>query len=43
MIEIARSLYTDIFDSGNCPAVDEHYHKDAICHFNGRDSGRDQY
>ncbi len=37
MIEIARSLYTDIFASGNCPAVDSHYHTDAICHFNGRD------
>src|SRR5438128_1272208 len=37
MIEMARSLYTDIFASGNCPVIDTYYHKDAICHFNGRE------
>lgn len=36
MIEIARSLYTDVFASGNCPFIDNYYHADAICHFNGR-------
>lgn len=30
-----RALYQDIFDSGNCQAVDPHYHKDVVCHFNG--------
>ncbi|MBA2649373.1 MAG: ester cyclase [Legionella sp.] len=34
--EIVRSLYTDVFSTGNCPAVDSHYHEDAICHFNGK-------
>ncbi|QBQ38410.1 hypothetical protein E1742_21200 [Pseudoduganella plicata] len=37
MIAIVRSLYTDVFDTGNCPAVNSHYHDDAICHFNGKD------
>lgn len=35
MIGIVKSLYTDIFDSGNCPAVNSHYHEDAACHFKG--------
>jgi len=30
-----KALYQDVFDSGNCPAVDPHYHKDVICYFNG--------
>ena len=34
MEAILRSLYQDIFDTGNCPAVDSHYRDDAICHFN---------
>lgn len=33
--ENVRSLYQDIFDSGNCPAVDPHYHPDVVCYFNG--------
>jgi hypothetical protein len=32
---IVKSLYQDIFDTGNCPAVDPHYHKDVVCYFNG--------
>lgn len=37
MIAVVRSLYTDVFDTGNCPAVNSHYHDDAICHFDGKD------
>lgn len=37
MIAVVRSLYTDVFDTGNCPAVNSHYHEDAVCHFNGKD------
>ncbi|MDR6500647.1 ester cyclase [Burkholderia sp. MS455] len=37
MIAVVRSLYTDVFDTGNCPAVNNHYHDDAVCHFNGKD------
>lgn len=33
--KIVRALYQDIFDTGNCPAVDSHYQEDAICYFNG--------
>jgi ketosteroid isomerase-like protein len=29
-----RALYQDIFDSGNCPAVDAHYEPDMVCYFN---------
>lgn len=36
MINIVKSLYTDIFDSGNCPVVNSHYHDDARCHFKGK-------
>lgn len=32
---IVRSLYQDIFDTGNCPAVGSHYYDDVICYFNG--------
>ncbi len=29
-----RALYQDIFDSGNCAAVDAHYQPDVVCYFN---------
>lgn len=29
-----RALYQDIFDTGNCPAVDAHYQPDMVCYFN---------
>lgn len=35
MINIVKSLYTDVFDNGNCPAVNSYYHEDAACHFKG--------
>lgn len=34
-ISIVKSLYTDIFDTGNCPVVNDYYHEDAKCHFKG--------
>jgi hypothetical protein len=36
MINIVKSLYTDVFDSGNCPVVNSYYHDDAQCHFKGK-------
>lgn len=36
LINIVKSLYTDIFDNGNCPAVNSHYHEQADCHFKGK-------
>ena len=35
LIEIVRKLYTDVFDNCDCPAVNNYYHDDAVCHFNG--------
>ncbi|KYQ97086.1 hypothetical protein AWY96_00660 [Serratia plymuthica] len=35
-IEIVKALYTDIFDTGNCPVVNNYYHDDAKCHLKGR-------
>lgn len=35
-ISIVRTLYTDVFDSGNCPIVNNYYHDDAICHLKGQ-------
>lgn len=35
MIETVKALYTDVFDSGNCPVVNSYYHDDADCHFKG--------
>lgn len=35
MITIVKSLYTDVFDSGNCPIVNSYYADGADCHFNG--------
>jgi hypothetical protein len=34
-IDIIKALYTDVFDSGNCPVVNGYYHDDAVCHFKG--------
>lgn len=36
MVNIVKSLYTDVFDSGNCPVVNNYYHDDAKCHFKGK-------
>jgi hypothetical protein len=36
MINIVKALYTDVFDSGNCPVVNNYYHDDAKCHFKGK-------
>ncbi|OKB66499.1 hypothetical protein BHU62_11510 [Serratia marcescens] len=35
-IEIVKSLYTDVFDTGNCPVVNDYYHKGAKCHLRGK-------
>ena len=35
MLSIVNALYTDVFDSGNCPVVNSYYHDDAACHFKG--------
>ncbi|MCC8374092.1 MULTISPECIES: ester cyclase [Photorhabdus] len=35
-IEIVKSLYTDVFDTGNCPVVNNYYHDDAKCHLKGK-------
>lgn len=35
-IEIVKSLYTDVFDTGNCPVVNDYYHKGAKCHLKGK-------
>ena len=32
-IAVVRNLYTDVFHSGNCKAVDIYYQPDAISHF----------
>lgn len=36
MLEVVRALYTDVFDSGNCPVVDNYYRNGAPCHFKDR-------
>jgi hypothetical protein len=33
--EKIHTLYQDVFDSGNCEAVDPHYHPDVVCYFDG--------
>ncbi|EDK27193.1 hypothetical protein TW78_09980 [Vibrio coralliilyticus] len=35
-LEIVKSLYTDIFDTGNCPVINDYYHQDAQCHLKGK-------
>jgi predicted SnoaL-like aldol condensation-catalyzing enzyme len=35
-INVIKSLYTDVFDSGNCAIINNYYHDDAICHLNGK-------
>lgn len=35
MLSVVNALYTDVFDSGNCPVVDSYYHDNAKCHFKG--------
>ena len=35
MITIVKALYTDVFDSGNCPVVNNYYKDKADCHFRG--------
>ncbi|MCS3402500.1 MULTISPECIES: ester cyclase [Pantoea] len=35
-IEIVKSLYTDVFDTGNCPVVNSYYHEGAKCHLKGK-------
>ncbi|MEX3238721.1 ester cyclase [Serratia quinivorans] len=34
-MDVVKALYTDVFDSGNCPVVNSYYHDDAVCHLKG--------
>ena len=35
-LEIVKALYTDVFDTGNCPVVNDYYQDDAKCHLKGK-------